>query len=85
MRSRRKSWSASGVPVRKFASSRLRVYFSAHESFAEIDSTSRYMLNSSPSSRPRLVVMYWNVCVCTASSKAWRSRNWRHSGLVSCR
>lgn len=29
--------------------------------------------------------MYWKVCVCTASSKAWRSRYWRHSGLVICR
>jgi hypothetical protein len=29
--------------------------------------------------------MYWNVCVWTASSKACRSRYWRHSGLVRYR
>ena len=44
--------------------------------------TSPVMLNSSPSSRPRLSQTYWNVCVWMASSKAWRSRYWRHSGLV---
>jgi hypothetical protein len=37
-----------------------------------MEGTSRYMLKSSPSLRPRLSTMYWKVWVWTASSKAWR-------------
>src|ERR1700739_3934907 len=29
--------------------------------------------------------MYWYACVWIASSNAWRSRNWRHSGAVMWR
>ena len=71
----------SGSP----GSSRCRVCFSAQAALSVIEGTSRYMLNSSPSSRPRLSTMYWNVWVCTASSNDCRSRYCRHSGLVRWR
>src|SRR6195952_1525592 len=54
-------------------------------SLSRIEVTSLDALKISLSSRPSDSTMYWYACVWIASSNAWRSRNWRHSGAVMWR
>src|ERR1700712_812230 len=85
IRLRSSVWSFSGVPVWKCGSMIASMNGIRNWSLSRIEATSLYALKISLSSRPRDSTMYWYACVWIASSNAWRSRNWRHSGAVMWR
>src|SRR6185312_12766373 len=85
IRLRSSVWSFCSVPVWKFGSMIASMNGIRNWSLSRIEGTSLYALKISLSSRPSDSTMYWYACVWIASSNAWRSRNWRHSGAVMWR